>query len=300
MKQYSVKEFSRRRAVHGLIFCLLMAALGFLGVSIGYFSGSVSGIDGIEKLRMFTFQSNLLAGLCALLCVPYQVDGIRSGNYHMPRWVVYVLYAGISAVAITFLIAGLVMSPVVGFSYMMLESSGLFLHTLNPILAICLFIFIATDHKIPFKATVFGMLPVLVYALIYMVMVFFVGEERGGWVDHYYFDVYIPWPLTLVLIMAVAFLIVTALRVAHNASHERIKEKTRAYYQNSEDFAFQTAEEAVLYLAREAAGQDPGNNDVTVPRRIIAIISEKYGETGPEELCRLYLEEFLGAGKNKE
>lgn len=277
-----------------------MAALGFWGVSIGYFSGSLSGIEGIEKLRMFTFQSNLLAGLCALLCVPYQVDGIRNINYHIPRWVVYVLYAGISAVAVTFLIAGLVMSPVVGFAYRMLDSSGLFLHTLNPILAICLFIFIAADHKTPFKTTVFGMLPVLIYALIYMVMAFFVGEERGGWVDHYYFDVYIPWPITLVLIMTAAFLIVTALRVARNACHERIKKKPRAYYQNPEEFAFQTAEEAVLHLARETARRDPGNNDVTVPRRIIAIISEKYAETNTEELCRLYLEEFLGAGKNKE
>ena len=56
---------------------------------------------------------------------------------------------------------------------------------LVPLLSILLFLFVNSDHKIRFGSTFIAVIPVTAYALVYLVMVFVIGEDAGGWRDHY-------------------------------------------------------------------------------------------------------------------
>ena len=140
---------------------------------------------GQKSFRMFTILANMLMGVTAAMCIPFAVDGIRYRNYHLPRWVVNLLYVGTNGVALTFLIAVTVLSPATSYYRMMLYSNNILFHTICPILSIILFLFINTDHTICFKTSVLTVLPVILYALVYLIMVFAIGEEAGGWRDHY-------------------------------------------------------------------------------------------------------------------
>ncbi|MBQ7172929.1 MAG: hypothetical protein IJR88_02275 [Clostridia bacterium] len=70
---------------------------------------------------------------------------------------------------------------------MFLQRSNLFLHLICPILSILFVIFVNDDHTISFKASLFAMIPVVIYSILYAILAIFIGPERGGWRDHYRF-----------------------------------------------------------------------------------------------------------------
>ena len=294
MEKKSIFLYNRKRATMALVSSIVMAILVFIGLMMRLFDNeAVSGYNGTEAYRLFTIDSNCLVGICALLAIPYQVDGIRTGNYHMPKWIVYTLYVGVTAVAMTFVISVCILAPVAGFKEMLLTRSNLFFHVLNPIVSICLFMFVACDHKVNFKATWIAMTPVFIYAAVYIVMVFIIGEAHGGWIDHYKFNYYIPWPITLVVMLGFVFGIATGLRAVHNAMHKKEKDTIKKDYQEMLG-AYASIEEAVKALAMDDKSRDPHNNDVTVPRRVISMIMECYeSDKSCEDLCNLYISTYL-------
>ena len=56
----------------------------------------------------------LAAGAMAMV-IPYTMDGLRTHNYYLPRWIVDLVYAGVTAVALTFIVSLFILAPVKGF-----------------------------------------------------------------------------------------------------------------------------------------------------------------------------------------
>ena len=278
---------------------LLLSIVVVMGVFAAIVYNLVSGPTelveevGLKTFRMFTDLSNMFVSITTAMTIPFTVEGIRQKNYHLPRWIMNLTLASVTAISVTFSISLFVLSPQVNFVRIMLTGTNLLMHTTVPLIAILSFLFINTYHTIKFKATIFAVIPVAIYAMCYFVMVVLVGEENGGWRDHYHFLEVMPWYCALGMCLVIAFGLANLLRFVHNRMHQRDKSATATYYRNVEAYDMPTIEEAITKLAHENKRNDAGG-EVIVPRRIIRILEKKYeSKQGLAYLCGIYLEEYL-------
>ena len=278
------------------LFTMVSAAVVVICVCIGVTMNLTTIYDenfdhmGLRTFCMFTVNSNILMGASMALVFPYSLDGLRKHNFHLPRWVVDMVYAGVTAVALTFLISLCVLAPVKGF-VLIFTGSRFFLHGLCPILAIVAFCFFISEQRIRFRDTLFALVPVLIYAVLYYVMVVVLGEDRGGWNDFYGFATRLPVWIPMVSIMPLTFLIATVIRIFHNRTFDKRRQEEAAYF--SEIFAHADIREIVAAMARFHRESGKGR-DIVVPGRVIAIMVENNeGDCTWEECCGIYLKEYL-------
>lgn len=248
---------------------------------------------GIKTFRMFTVLSNMLMAVVVGLCIPFSVDGIRNKNYHLPRWIVNLSYISVIGVTLTFCISLFILSPQIGFIRIIIKEGNIFLHTLVPLASIGSFVFVNDYHNIKFKTSFYTLIPVLVYAMVYLIAVIIIGEENGGWRDHYYFEQLMPWPFILIIIFIVTYGLSLLIRWGHNFRHTIDKHLTEHFYQQSDKYSLPTIEEVIIKMAKERKKLD-AMGDVIVPRRIILMLNKKYNSNKTlEELCNLYINEYL-------
>lgn len=278
-----------------LIFSTTIVVCVFISIVINLLAVPTAIVEevGVKTFRMFTVLSNMLVGVASAMTIPFAVDGIRQRNYHLPRWIVYLTFVSVSCITLTFLVALAILSPRAGFFEIMLDGKNLLLHTIIPIISIVLFLFVNAYHTIPFKATPLAVAPVFVYAMAYLILAIIIGEENGGWRDHYRFEELMPWYYVLVLMLLLSFGIACLLRAVHNHMHRRDKRATERYYQSAPEYDLATIEQAIRQLAVENKQRDAGG-EVIVPRRIIRMLEKKY-QSGSElsYLCGVYLDEYL-------
>ena len=294
----SVHHFRKTHAVQCWLNLLLsiVIVLGVFGSIVANLVSEPTDLVqevGLKTFRMFTDLSNMFASITAAMTIPFAVDGIRQKNYHLPRWIMNLTLASVTAISLTFVIALVMLAPHVGFVRIMFTSTNLLMHTIVPLIAIVSFLFINTYHTIKFKATIFAVVPVTIYATCYFVMAVLIGEENGGWRDHYHFLEMMPWYRMLAIMLSLSFGLANLLRFAHNRMHKLDKSATADYYRNAAAYDMPTIEEAITKLAHENKHHDAGG-EVIVPRRIISILEKKYeSKKGMGYLCGIYLEEYL-------
>ena len=294
-KSNTMKKTHALNSWLNLIFSSLTVVFVFMCVVTNLLKAPTELVEevGLKTFRMFTVLSNMLVGVASSMTIPFAVDGIIKKNYHLHRWIVALTFTGVSCVTLTFLIALTVLSAYAGFGPMMLQGGNLYLHTIVPVMAIISFLFVNTSHTVKFKTSFIAVIPVFLYAMTYLISVIVVGEENGGWRDHYHFLEIMPWYAALALIVSLAFGIACLLRFIHNLMHRRDKLATEQYYQSSWEYDSPTIEEAIIRLAKEHKSHDEGG-EVIVPRRIIKFFETKYQSNKPlNYLCGIYLEEYL-------
>ena len=291
-------RINRNRCILAIVVCSILCFLVFLAVTDQLLRDPDVLIKevGWKAYHMFTVLSNILMAVAAAMCIPFAVDGMRYRNYHLPRWYVNLMYMGTTGVAITFLIALTVLAPAAGFYRVMLFSNNILFHLTCPILSILLFFFINSDHRIKWQSTFIAIIPVVLYALVYVLMVFIIGEEAGGWRDHYQIyriAEYLPLPVILLILCLISFGIATVLRLVHNAIHKRRKADMERYYQQAEAFSYPDIETAIGALADLDRPYDMGG-ELTVPRRIMNIMERKYQSgLSTREMCIRYIEDYF-------
>ena len=290
-------KINRLRCKLAIIVCAALCVLVFLGVCIQLLDEPNPEIQevGWKTYHLFTILSNMLMAAAAAICIPYAVDGLRNYNYHLPRWVVDLMFMGTTGVTVTFLVAIAVLSPAAGFYRVMLWSNNLYLHSICPVLSILLFFFINSDHRIKLRSSFLATLPTTVYALVYVLMVFVIGEDAGGWRDHYQIHTFtetLPLPLIVVIFFLLSFTVANVLRWVHNLVHSKRKTDIEHYYQHAEAFDYPDIESAIRALADMNHAQDKGG-ELTVPRRIMIMMEKKY-QSGLSigQLCMLYVRAY--------
>ncbi|MBQ4473522.1 MAG: hypothetical protein II930_04430, partial [Lachnospiraceae bacterium] len=245
---------------------------------------------GIRTFCMFTVNSNILAGLSMLLCIPYTVDGLRTGYYHLPDWVVVLMHMGVTAVSLTFLVSLLLLAPVKGF-YLIFSGSRFFLHGVCPVLSIVTFCCFICSHLVRPKETPLSLIPVALYAIVYLVMVVFIGEENGGWNDFYGFATRIPLWISLVSIMPITYGIALLLRLGHNRCCLNRRAKDAQLYR--EAYTGADLRKVIAEMARSRRRELKLKN-VVIPSQIIGYMIENGGSAlDPAEGSRIYLEAYL-------
>ncbi len=287
-----VMSVTRRQCMLALISAIIVVICVFIGVTMNLTTIYDENFDhmGIRTFCMFTVNSNILAAISMAMIIPYTVDGIRKNNYHLPRWVTVLTFLGVTAVTLTFLISLFILSPAKGFR-LIFSGSRFFLHGVCPILAFVAFCFFMSEQRVSFTDANIAVFPVLIYAILYYVMVVVIGEEKGGWNDFYGFATHIPVWIPVLLIMPLTFGIASLIRYLHNRSYRKRKESEAAWFQRT--FADADLREIVVSMARIQSSVIK-NRDILIPKRVISIMVENNGGNCTlEELCELYLKEYL-------
>ncbi len=276
-------------------FALVSAAVVVICVCIGVTMNLTTLEDenfdhmGLQTFCMFTVVSNIFCAAGMAMVIPYTLDGLRTRNYHMPRWIVNVVYMGVTAVTLTFLVSLFILAPVKGF-LLIFTGSRFFLHAICPLLAIDAFCFFMSEKRLELKDSLLALIPVFIYAVIYYVMVVVVGEENGGWSDFYGFLTRLPTWVPLTVIMPLTFLIATVIRVLHNRSFDRRKAEEAAHF----TAVLRNTDIRTTIRAMAASHSSAAVMDVVIPSRVIALML-RYSGSGYtlEECCEIYLQEYL-------
>ena len=281
------------------LFALISACVVAVCVCVGVVMNLVTLYDenfdhmGIRTFCMFTVDSNILAALSMLLCIPYTVDGLRTGYYHLPDWTVVLMHVAVTAVSLTFLVSLFILAPVKGF-VLIFTGSRFFLHGVCPILSIVAFCCFINSHLVRPKESPLALIPVAVYALVYLVMVVVIGEAHGGWNDFYGFATRIPLWISLTAILPVTFGIASLLRLGHNRCCLSRREKDAALCRDA--YTGADLGQVVAEMARSCR-RELRTGSIVIPSPLIGyMILNSGSDMEQDELCRRYLDAFLEEG----
>lgn len=284
---------TQRQCLMAMISAIVVAVCVCVGVTMNLTTVYDENFDhmGIRTFCMFTVNSNILMGATMAMVIPYTVDGLRKRNYHLPHWIMLLVYAGVTAVTLTFLISLFVLAPVKGFM-LIFSGSRFFLHGLCPIQAFIAFCFFMSEQRLRVKDTLFSLVPVLIYAIVYYIMVVVLGEEKGGWNDFYGFATRVPAWIPALLIMPLTFGISTVIRILHNRCFDEREREEAEFFK--EAFADADVRKLVAAMAR-VHGTERRLRDILIPARVITILMENDAEKDCtlEEACQIYLKEYL-------
>lgn len=289
----NARKINKMRFISGIVVSVLVIAITFVALSLSLtdFYDSESADAGIGTFKMFTTISNIIAAFSAAMCLPFQIDGLRRDRYKLPSWIVIVMYVGAVGVFLTFFVAITIISAYQGIVKAMFEHSKLFTHTINPLLITLLFTMVISDTHIKFSFSFISIIPVFVYMIIYLIMVIILRERN----DHYYTDKFIPWPVSLILIIAISFGICQLLRFLHNLTNKHVYKTIEKYYKESPDFEFPEIKDAIALLAKTESKFYYEGDDIYIPIDIIKMLSDRYGaeEVPLDILYDIYLENYL-------
>ncbi len=134
------------------------------------FMADLPRLASIPFLTTYTGLSNLFIGVVCLLCalyrIIYKVDKI-------PKWLFIIKIVFISQITITFFITALYLSPQLGADWWMLyNNAGLFNHLITPVLAMVTFLFFEKKVDIKWYECFYSIIPIVLYAVIYITNVF--------------------------------------------------------------------------------------------------------------------------------
>ena len=147
----------------------------------------LTDFTGLASFRYFTTLSNVFAAIASVITLIFNVRNVIKDRYEFPKWALIIKYVATCAVALTFATVALFLSPMIlfyGESYFTLFSgNGFFMHFLLPALSVVNFIFFEKKPKLRFKYAFYALIPTIIYAAVYAVMV----KGLKAWPDFYSF-----------------------------------------------------------------------------------------------------------------
>lgn len=162
--------------------------------------------------RFFTCLSNMFCAAACLLTAASSLAG------EIPEWIWLLKYAGTAAVTVTMLTVFLFLAPSIGKGWVEKLLTGtaadLFMHLLTPSAALLSFC-VLEKRGLSFGKALLGMLPVLLYGILYFYKIKFAPAEKR-WKDFYGFDRDGKWILSAVGMLLGTFLVCMVLLALQN------------------------------------------------------------------------------------
>ena len=145
--------------------CIVM----FTGIKFMHGPEIALEISRAEMFKFFTVDSNILMGIAALLFVIQQYKVIKKKQKSINK-IYYALYLmGTSAVSLTFFVVFAYLGNISEYGLKaLLMNSNLFLHLIIPVASIISFILFLRTDKLPFKYTLWGIIPTFIYGIWYL------------------------------------------------------------------------------------------------------------------------------------
>lgn len=174
------------------LLCNILIVVTIIGAVAVYFNREpdILGSKGSQCFKYFTTDSNLLACLGSILYLGHQFYCRKNARKVVPQWITSLKFVGTVAASITLFTVVLFLAPLSAIkgngipTFLMFFRGNVFvLHFFAPVLAIVSCLFLEREDTLPKKLVFFGMLPCVIYSLIYLTMVVFTKK----WTDWYGF-----------------------------------------------------------------------------------------------------------------
>lgn len=289
-KKYII-ALNKKRSIIALIASSIAFVFTFTAVVHGLLEipSELTPERGSTLFHLFTVNSNLLSAVGAAFMIPFAVEGIRKKRFVVPEWLTVLQFSGVITVSLTMLLGLTIIWIVQGRSSV--TGMNLWLHIVCPVMAIVLFLCVDTDVKISWKSAVIAMIPFLCYALLYLIMVFILGVDRGGWRDIYRMGVYVPYWAAAVIMTATEFGFAALYRAIHNRLADRSEAALTAGW--AEDLSPVELKIEAFGLG-SYMGEHTEFHSLDVPLDIFRLMSRRY-DIPEEELIRAYTSGYIQA-----
>ena len=192
--------------------------LATVGVVISYYCGNdgVYHIPPSFRYCLFTTDSNIFCALSALIAAVYEGRILSGKADKLPLAVIALKFAGTVAVMLTFCVVAFFLGPMDDFITWMFGGTSVYMHTLGPILAFISFVFLENGVILPKKLIPVGAVSALIYGIVYLIMVVVIGENNGGWIDFYHFNMGGFWYVSFPAVLAVTNGLAALVRLIYN------------------------------------------------------------------------------------
>ena len=161
----------RFRIAYILNLCLaLLEVLAPIWMSSGLVGGVLT-TSGAEMFKFFTIDSNVLMGIIALFTALQLRQVIRGQREDLSTACYVWNLAGTVGVTLTMLVTVFFLEPTMAPQFglfALFAGSNFLLHLFNPLLAIVAFTVYEKTRKIPFRHTLTGIVPMVLYAVFYV------------------------------------------------------------------------------------------------------------------------------------
>ena len=185
-----------------------------IGASIMMFTGFrfmpgeiILESNKLGMFKFFTVDSNLFMGIISLLFAIFEIRLLKGNIKEIPRYMYILKLMATTGVTLTFIVVFAYLGPLVGNIYLMILNSNLFFHLLVPVFSMITFIFFERNNNMSFKYSFYGLIPVIMYGLYYLINVL-IHMDNGIVLpeyDFYYFVQNGIW--TAFIVVPVMFII---------------------------------------------------------------------------------------------
>ncbi len=289
----------RRRSVVALCCCVLTLALAFYGITAGVNRTiTVLGVNGFVSFTYYTMLANTLAALSAAFVLPFAVEGIRRRRFTLPGWVAAAHY--VAAVSITIMLVFVLAFMSWAVPENAFGNDNIVTHVFCPALILISFFQMENGYIYSLKDRLLGIVPFLVYGIVYSIEVWLIGEANGGWLDIYQIKAHMPPALAIPVLLLIGFCVSTGIAAVSNRLTKKRTEKTFRYWSSDADPVEIRIE---AYGLGRMAGLSSGRNGVTIPVDLLRALEGRCG-LEPEALARPYLKGLVNglgekAGENR-
>ncbi len=169
----------RSKLITSLILNCLTVVAVLTGIIMIFFAVPHQSADGlvsetsISAFRLFTTDSNVLAGIFAVVFIVYEALVLAGKINEIPTFVYILKSVGTVGVAVTVFTVLFYLAPFAPSGFLsMFAGRDLFFHLIAPLLSLIAFAFFENTRKVKFKYTVFGIVPIVLYGIIYAINAF--------------------------------------------------------------------------------------------------------------------------------
>lgn len=197
------------------IISLICNASVFTGTAIVIFRYLVFGHElldhGYQSFMLFTTDANVLAAIASGLVIICDIKILQGKRTTVARPFTLLKYAGVLSLTLTFFVVLCLLIPIYGIA-MQWGGRGLHNHLMAPLVSFVSFVFFDAHTKLRMKDTLFAMIPVVTYGIVYFLQV----VVFKNWIDFYAFNSGGKWYLIMPLIFGVSYALCLVIRFLRN------------------------------------------------------------------------------------
>ena len=287
-KRVHLVNLFKWRSILAQIACLVTFFLSVASIVYGIATNTEGTAN--KDFEWFTIDSNLFMAFSAMMIFPFTVEGIQKKRLTYPKWVLLIHYAAVINTTVTMVFAVCFISwydPVLAFG-----EENKFLHIICPMLVLISFFMVEARHVLNRKDTLIALIPFSMYAILYIYHVVYAKD----WIDHYMLNTFMPFYVSLPLMLVFVYVVGWLIRMVHNRLMESRDDELKTVWEEDHDPVSVKIE---IYSLGTHAGLYEEKDNITVPFDILEEVSERFN-IRLEELGRAYNKGVIDGMKEKE
>ena len=203
-------------SLNSIIFIMVVLGTIFMATRFNFMANTkILSPTGFSILKLYTVDSNILAGLSSLILIIYEYLTLKKKIKEIPKFAYILKYISTTAVILTFLVTLFYLVPAYKDNFMFLyQNSNLFFHLFVPILSFISFVFFEKT-KLAFKYTIYSISTTVLYGIYYIINIL-IHQENGqvtlkydwyGFVRGGISSIFIVLPLLLIITYIIGLII---------------------------------------------------------------------------------------------